>query len=358
VAQNLIANGSFEEMNWCPNDYTQSELKTLKGWNQCNAGTPDHFDACAAGSASGVPKNVFGSQAALDGQAYAGVVLYASSKPNYREYLHAPLARPLEAGEWVCVEWWVCAADMGRLITDGMGFHFSEQPLREVGEGRLDVRAQVENPLLNLLSDRWSWTKLSDAFQARGGEEHVTIGNFRAPHELKVLERRDAPSESSQWAYVYLDDVRITPVDRPEDCSCLNRTIAEAVTDPPWQVYQREHVRWDAVLFDFDSSELSAEALEQLEGVAAEMRANRFLVVEVNGHTDFIGTEAYNLVLSEERAASVMTALKERGVDPARLKLAWHGSRNPAADNATEGGRQQNRRVEFELLEHAFLPQN
>ena len=118
----------------------------------------------------------------------------------------------------------------------------------------------------------------------------------------------------------------------------------------------RDSVRWDAVLFDFDSSELTTEALQQLEEVAAEMRTNRFLVVEVNGHTDFIGTEAYNLVLSEQRAESVMAALKARGVDPARLKLAWHGSRNPKADNATEGGRQQNRRVEFELLEHAFLP--
>ena len=147
-------------------------------------------------------------------------------------------------------------------------------------------------------------------------------------------------------------------MDQPDDCSCLNQTIAEGVTDPPWQVYQREHVRWDAVLFDFDSSDLTPAALAQLESVAAEMRANRFLVVEVNGHTDFIGTEAYNLALSEQRAASVMDALKERGVDPVRLKLAWHGSRNPAADNATEGGRQQNRRVEFELLEHAFLPKD
>jgi len=355
-SQNLISNGSFEDREWCPNDYTQSELQTLKGWSQCNAGTPDHFAECAAGSASGVPKNIFGSQKPLDGKAYAGLVLYASSKPNYREYLHAELRRPLEAGEWVCVEWWVCAADMGRLITDGMGFHFSLSPLREVGEGRLDAVAQVENPPLNLLSDRWSWTKLSDAFQAQGEEAHVTIGNFRPSVELKVLERRDAPSQSSAWAYVYLDGIRIISVNRPEDCSCLNKTIADAVTDPPWQVYQKEHVRWDAVLFDFDSSELTQLALVQLEAVAAEMRTNRFLVVEVNGHTDFIGTEAHNLALSEQRAASVLDALKERGVDPARLKLAWYGSRNPAADNATEGGRQQNRRVEFELLEHAFLP--
>jgi len=92
--------------------------------------------------------------------------------------------------------------------------------------------------------------------------------------------------------------------------------------------------------------------------VAAEMRANRFLVIEVNGHTDFIGTQAYNLMLSERRAQTVMESLRERGVDPARLKLAWHGSQIPTADNDTESGRQQNRRVEFELLEHAFLPKN
>jgi outer membrane protein OmpA-like peptidoglycan-associated protein len=51
-----------------------------------------------------------------------------------------------------------------------------------------------------------------------------------------------------------------------------------------------------------------------------------------------------------------MRALRERGVDPNRLKLAWHGSLKPTEDNATEEGRQQNRRVEFELLEHAYLP--
>ena len=170
------------------------------------------------------------------------------------------------------------------------------------------------------------------------------------------MERQDASMESSRWAYVYIDDVRVRPVQSRADCSCLNPLLAQEVTDPPWQSYQRGHVRWDAVLFEFDSNALTDDAGVQLEAVAEEMRANRFLVMEVNGHTDFVGSEGYNQMLSERRAQAVINALRDRGVDPNRLQLSWHGSHSPAADNSTSEGRRQNRRVEFELLEHAFLP--
>jgi outer membrane protein OmpA-like peptidoglycan-associated protein len=352
----LISNGSFEERVWCPGDYTQSQLKTIVGWSQANAGTPDHFDACSSGGKAGVPDNMFGSQPALDGDAYAGLVLYSQSKPYYREYMQSELSRPLEAEEWLCVEWWVCAADKGRVITDGLGLYFTAEAPKAKGEGMLTATPQVTNPELHLLSDRWSWTRLSDVFQAKGGEQFVTIGNFKSPEELHFMERKDAPPESSNWAYVYLDDVRVRSVSAPSECSCLNRTIEASVTDPPWQAYQRKHVRWEAVLFDFDAYHLSIEAIAALDVLANEMRINRYLVIEVNGHTDFIGSESYNLQLSEKRAESVMLALREKGVDPNRLKLAWHGSRLPTHDNATKVGRQQNRRVEFELLEHAYLP--
>jgi outer membrane protein OmpA-like peptidoglycan-associated protein len=78
--------------------------------------------------------------------------------------------------------------------------------------------------------------------------------------------------------------------------------------------------------------------------------------MEVNGHTDIVGPDGYNLALSERRASTVIDFLVREGVDPNRLKLAYHGSRLPTADNTTADGRRQNRRVEFELLEHAFLP--
>ncbi|MDA0913439.1 MAG: OmpA family protein [Bacteroidetes bacterium] len=358
TAQNLIPNGSFEEQRECPIDFSAYELKTLNHWRQGNGGTPDHFSECAAGSRVGVPENLFGFQPALDGKAYVGLVLYSKSNESYREYLHAQLSRALKKGEWVCVEWWVCAADHAKFTTDGLGVHFGPKRLSGFDLGALNFQAQVQNPLLNILSDRWSWMKLSDAFQAKGGEQFVTIGNFHEMRDVRVLERRDAPEESKDWAYVYLDDFKAFPVGDPSECSCLNNSIEENVTDPPWQVYQREQIKLDAILFDFDSFELTESAQNQIEELASEMRSNRFLVIEVNGHTDFIGPDDYNMTLSEQRAQSVLNALKERGIDPARLKLSWHGSQLPAADNSTSQGRQQNRRVEFELLEHAFLPTN
>ena len=211
----LIVNGSFEERAWCPGDYTQSQLMTIVRWNQANAGTPDHFDVCSSGGKAGVPDNMFGSQPALDGNAYAGLVLYSQSKPFYREYLQTQLSRPLRADEWLCVEWWVCAADKGKIITDGLGLYFSEVQPKAVGEGMLTGSPQVSNHELHLLSDRWSWTRLSDAFQAKGGEQFVTIGNFKSTEVLHVMERNDAPVEASNWAYVYLDDVRVRPVSSP-----------------------------------------------------------------------------------------------------------------------------------------------
>lgn len=93
-AGNLVRNGSFEEKAWCPGDYTQAKLKTISGWNQANAGTPDHFDACSSGGKAGVPKNMFGNQPALDGNAYAGIVLFSQSKPYYREYLNPRFVDP------------------------------------------------------------------------------------------------------------------------------------------------------------------------------------------------------------------------------------------------------------------------
>lgn len=356
VAQtlNLVANGSFEEAAWCPSAYNNASLRTARGWSQPTQGTPDHFKACSR--EAGVPKNVFGEQPAVEGEAYAGLLLYSAAKPNYREYLQSELTRTLVRGEWVCVSWWACAADAAKLVADGMGAHLGASAPGLRGDGVLPVEPQVDNPRFHMLSDRHSWIRMSDAYQAHGGERFITVGNFRSPKENRVLERRDATKEASPWAYVYVDDVRVEPVAGPADCSCLNRTYLEEATDPPWEVYLVEQVALESVLFAFDESVLDAAAQGRLDEVAAAMRKNRYLVMEVNGHTDVVGPDGYNLALSERRAQAVIDYLVKEGVDPNRLELAYHGSRLPAADNTTPDGRRQNRRVEFELLQHAFLP--
>lgn len=352
--ENLVPNGSFELEAWCPSGYNNSTLRTAQSWSQPTQGTPDHFKSCSG--EAGVPKNMFGDQMAVEGEAYAGLVTYSASKPAYREYLQTELVRSLRRGEWVCVSWWACAADDAKLVADGMGVHLGLEAPRAAGELVLPVKPQVDNPRFHLLSDRHSWVRLSDAFQAQGGERFLTLGNFRPPAENRVLERQDAGAKSNPWAYVYVDDVRVEPVSAPADCSCLNATYRAEATDPPWEAYLLERMALESVLFEFDDSNLTEGARQQLDAVASAMRTNRYLVMQVNGHADEVGSDGYNLVLSEERAQRVLDYLTEKGVDPNRLELAYHGSRLPVADNATPDGRRQNRRVEFELLQHAFLP--
>ena len=103
------------------------------------------------------------------------------------------------------------------------------------------------------------------------------------------------------------------------------------------------------VLFEFDKSNLTAEAQSQLTGLLDRLKAADIVSVKVDGHTDSVGTDRYNQGLSERRAASVVTFLTEHGVSQAKLSSEGFGESRPVADNGTSEGRAQNRRVELHL---------
>ena len=97
--------------------------------------------------------------------------------------------------------------------------------------------------------------------------------------------------------------------------------------------------------FAFDSAELTAEDKATLDGVAARLTELQFVEGTATGHTDNVGTAEYNQKLSERRAQAVVDYLAAKGVYPGRIKASGMGLTKPIADNATEEGRAQNRRV-------------
>jgi outer membrane protein len=99
------------------------------------------------------------------------------------------------------------------------------------------------------------------------------------------------------------------------------------------------------LLFDFDSAELRPESISELERVVKFMGDVPFGTALIEGHTDNVGGDDYNMKLSDRRAKAVFDYLTSRGVDPARLKSIGKGETAPIADNSTAEGRQQNRRV-------------
>jgi len=105
------------------------------------------------------------------------------------------------------------------------------------------------------------------------------------------------------------------------------------------------------VMFKFDSDVLNPEAISRLDDLAGLIKGSSTgYVVEIQGFTDSTGTEAYNYRLSERRAASVLRFLVSRSVPVYRISIVGFGRTNPAADNKTAAGREQNRRVEIRVL--------
>ncbi|MDD2057819.1 OmpA family protein [Pseudomonas sp. GD03860] len=104
-----------------------------------------------------------------------------------------------------------------------------------------------------------------------------------------------------------------------------------------------------SVMFAFDSAELTSSAHTQLQALTNKLNAANVVSVKVIGHTDSQGADAYNQTLSERRASSVAEYLISQGLSPAKVTSQGRGESEPIADNDTEEGRAQNRRVELHL---------
>jgi len=104
------------------------------------------------------------------------------------------------------------------------------------------------------------------------------------------------------------------------------------------------------ITFATNSSDLRAEFFNVLTSVAKVLEEFDQTVIEVAGHTDSTGTDAYNQALSERRSSSVASYLQSQGIDSRRMITIGLGESMPVADNATAEGRQLNRRVEITMV--------
>jgi len=126
---------------------------------------------------------------------------------------------------------------------------------------------------------------------------------------------------------------------------------APAPPPPPPPPPAKRKIILRGVNFDFDKATIRPDAAPILEEAARAIQEEPSIDVSVEGHTDAIGTDAYNQGLSERRADAVRDRLVELGVSPSRLSARGYGESEPVASNTTDEGRAQNRRVELKVVE-------
>ncbi len=125
---------------------------------------------------------------------------------------------------------------------------------------------------------------------------------------------------------------------------------AQAAPPPPPPVVKKRIVL-RGVNFAFDSSNIRLEDRDILDAAVEVLKENTDVRIQVAGHTDATGPEAYNQGLSERRAKGVRDYLLKGGVSVERLDAIGNGETNPVADNGSRDGRAQNRRVELNIRE-------
>jgi outer membrane protein OmpA-like peptidoglycan-associated protein/tetratricopeptide (TPR) repeat protein len=140
----------------------------------------------------------------------------------------------------------------------------------------------------------------------------------------------------------YSENFSLTNLEHPEEPVIMNiplQPLADGVT-----------VILKNIFFEFNSFDLLPKSYTELNVVVQYMKTNPKLKIEIGGHTDNIGTQAYNKTLSENRAKSVYNYLISMGIEPARLSYKGYDFSVPIATNDTEEGRALNRRTEFKVI--------
>ena len=107
----------------------------------------------------------------------------------------------------------------------------------------------------------------------------------------------------------------------------------------------------EKIQFDFDKATIKEASFGLMNEIAAVIAKNpQIKRIRIEGHASSEGNPGHNKTLSDDRAKSVMKYLNDHGISPGELVAVGYGSDRPIADNATEDGREKNRRVEFVLI--------
>ena len=177
-----------------------------------------------------------------------------------------------------------------------------------------------------------------------GGKTYNLVDNFTSMLETFS----DEISQFYTLKYLYNEDyindsIRVDVYDQPKNEYIISRKVS-------FLDINKVMIISNDILFDFNKSEIKPQYYKNLKNLTRFLKLRNSIEISINGHTDNIGSDSYNLKLSLDRANSVMAFLVKSGIDPERLSVNGYGKNKPISPNDTEEGRQLNRRIEIIVL--------
>lgn len=348
VSQNLVPNPSFEELIRCPHSFSTTRNDFMvPGWTSPTKGTPDLFHACSWGEAD-VPYNWAGSSNAKTGKGYAGIYVWMSTGSNYREYIQCEMAEPLMANVRYRISFFFKLASNSVYTINRMGLALTTEKIEFNHDRVIDLVPTLsveKDTALDMATGSWEEALLE--YTATGGERYLTIGNFfndKLTKHARLSHRIGNNSMLATSAYYYVDDVSVTPLDPLPVVSSSQQFQSENIE------LNKDYILKN-IQFEFDSYTLLKSSHPELDQIVNILLENQAFNVRLSGHTDFVGSDDYNLLLSRNRARSVADYLIAKGIKPERISSFGFGKSRPLVNEQTEKARSLNRRVEIRFTE-------
>ena len=183
-SQNLVNNGSFEQLSSCT--LSSWGVDSATGWWTVNSS--DILNICSISMNYSVPNNLYGNQFAFDGNGYAFFATYAQPPAvDSREYVQTKLIDTLNFGTKYYVSFRLSFSDNFRYATDGIGAFLSEDTVYGIGAGLIiDSIPQVQVTNGVPIIDSTNWTLIEGSFISTGRESFITIGNFKNDAQVVI----------------------------------------------------------------------------------------------------------------------------------------------------------------------------
>ncbi|RMG83958.1 MAG: OmpA family protein, partial [Bacteroidetes bacterium] len=207
------------------------------------------------------------------------------------------------------------------------------------------------------------WESICQIYQAEGGEQYITIGNFKKYEDTKfekVKRPRGFTSPQKPIAYFFIDNVSVISLDSisPSECVCEKQDLQreskvvyhQDISVEEEKIKASKKLELIKIFYDSKQTAPKEDQLSKIEEVAELLKANPSLKVEIQGHSDNIEKTKLAEDISLKRAESIQQKLMEKGVSPNQLIVKGYQDTMPANKSGTPEAMAQNRRVSFKVV--------
>lgn len=358
---NLVENGSFENLDKKVKSLGQIELAT--GWSSPTENKADLFVKGSKSEEVNAENNVYGGQSPDDGKVFAGITVYSYKQAKPRTYLQGKLSQPLEAGKSYCVKMFLTLGDLSKFGVNNIGIYLSKSPVSNKDLTTYAIEPQVHHSQNRIFKEPQIWESICQIYQAEGGEQYITIGNFKKYEDTKfekVKRPRGFTSPQKPIAYFFIDNVSVISLDSisPSECVCEKQDLQreskvvyhQDISVEEEKIKASKKLELIKIFYDSKQTAPKEDQLSKIEEVAELLKANPSLKVEIQGHSDNIEKTKLTEDISLKRAESIQQKLMEKGVSPNQLIVKGYQDTMPANKSGTPEAMAQNRRVSFKVV--------